>query len=126
MKTLSVGLANERKASKDRRGTDSMATRDFGDWSVSPHGYLVHKDLQEQISMAVDALPDHYRRILFLHEGEQLDYASIAVVLGISRDEVGTRLSCARGMIRRRIKPYYRFSKQENVQSERPPWDTRG
>lgn len=84
-------------------------TRDVADWSMAPEALLEQKELRAQIYKAVDALPVDYRTVLVLREMEGLNYADIAEVTGISMEAVKTRLSRARGMIRRRIEPYYRL-----------------
>ncbi|MDR3706900.1 MAG: sigma-70 family RNA polymerase sigma factor [Capsulimonadaceae bacterium] len=84
-------------------------TRDVADWSLAPDQLLEQKELRAQIYKAVDALPSEYRTVLVLREMEGLNYLDIAEVTGLSMEAVKTRLSRARGMIRRRIEPYYRL-----------------
>lgn len=85
----------------------ASGTRDIADWSMAPEALLEQKELRSQIYKAIDALPVEYRSVLVLREVEGLNYADIAEVTGLSMEAVKTRLSRARGMIRRRIEPYY-------------------
>ena len=89
--------------------TGQGETRDVADWSLAPDQLLEQKELRAQIYRAVDALPAEYRTVLVLREMEGLNYLDIAEVTGLSMEAVKTRLSRARGMIRRRIEPYYRL-----------------
>ncbi|HEY3332723.1 MAG TPA: sigma-70 family RNA polymerase sigma factor [Capsulimonadaceae bacterium] len=89
--------------------TGQAETRSIADWSMAPEQILEQKELRAQIYRAVDALPIEYRTVLVLREMENLNYADIAEVMGLSMEAVKTRLSRARGMIRRRIEPYYKL-----------------
>ena len=83
--------------------------RAIPDWSMAPEAILEQKELRAQIHKAVEVLPSDYRTVLILREVEDLSYTEIAEVLGLSMEAVKTRLSRARGMVRRRIEPYYRL-----------------
>lgn len=84
------------------------ATRDIPDESQAPHAVLEEKELNEKILAAVQSLPPDYREIVILREMNGLSYNEIAEVTGISLDNVKTRLSRARGMLRRKLEHYYR------------------
>jgi RNA polymerase sigma-70 factor (ECF subfamily) len=76
---------------------------------MAPEALIEQKELRAQIYRAVDALPIEYRTVLVLREMEGLNYSDIAEVTGLSMEAVKTRLSRARGMIRRRVEPYYKL-----------------
>jgi RNA polymerase sigma-70 factor (ECF subfamily) len=92
-------------------GSDAGQTesRAVADWSMAPEALIEQKELRAQIYRAVDALPIEYRTVLVLREMEGLNYSDIAEVTGLSMEAVKTRLSRARGMIRRRVEPYYKL-----------------
>jgi RNA polymerase sigma-70 factor (ECF subfamily) len=91
-------------------GDSSLSeTRAVADWSMAPEALVEQKELRAQIYRAVDALPIEYRTVLVLREMEGLNYTDIAEVTGLSMEAVKTRLSRARGMIRRRVEPYYKL-----------------
>lgn len=81
--------------------------RDVADWSMSPEPLLEQKELWSRIHRAVDALPMDFRTVLVLREAYDLDYADIAAITEAPLATVKNRLSRARGMIRRRMEPYY-------------------
>lgn len=83
--------------------------RAIPDWSMAPEAVLERKELRAQIYKAVEVLPNDYKTVLILREIQDLSYTDIADVLGLSMEAVKTRLSRARGMVRRRIEPYYRM-----------------
>jgi RNA polymerase sigma-70 factor (ECF subfamily) len=95
--------------SADDGDAGQTESRAIADWSMAPEQLLEQKELRSQIYRAVDALPIEYRTVLVLREMEGLNYADIAEVMGLSMEAVKTRLSRARGMIRRRIEPYYKL-----------------
>ncbi len=82
--------------------------REIADSSSDPDVVFAGKELREQIAGAVAALPPDYREVIVLREMQGLAYTDIAEVAGISLDNVKTRLSRARMMLRRRLDPYYR------------------
>ena len=91
------------------RETDASESRLLADWSQSPEGVLQQKELRAMIASAVDALPTDYKLVLVLREMNGLNYNEIVEATGLTMETVKTRLSRARGMIRRRIEPYYRM-----------------
>lgn len=88
---------------------DSLnVTRDIPDSSSAPHQLLEDQELQQRILAAVNALPTDYREIVLLREYQQLSYNEIVDVTGLSLENVKTRLSRARGMLRKKLEPYLR------------------
>ena len=59
--------------------------------------------LRELLEWAIDALPDGSREVFVLREVEGLSTAETAASLGVSEDVVKTRLSRARGALRRSL-----------------------
>jgi len=91
---------------RDNDDDDSM-TREIADWSQSPHKVLENKELREKLLAAIDALTPDYKEVLMLREFESLSYNEIVERTGLTLENVKTRLSRARGMLRRKLGPYY-------------------
>jgi RNA polymerase sigma-70 factor (ECF subfamily) len=91
---------------RDTDDDDGM-TREIADWSQSPHKVLENKELREKLLAAIDALTPDYKEVLILREFESLSYNEIVERTGLTLENVKTRLSRARGMLRRKLGPYY-------------------
>lgn len=87
---------------------DSPTTREIADWTHSPEQVLEAKELHERILAAIDSLPPEYREVVILREFQQLSYNEIVEATGLSLENVKTRLSRARAMLRRKLEPYYK------------------
>jgi RNA polymerase sigma-70 factor (ECF subfamily) len=87
---------------------EDRQTRDVADWTHAPQVVLEEKELHERILAAIETLPPDYKEIVLLREFHQLSYNEIVQVTGLSLENVKTRLSRARGMLRRKLEPYYR------------------
>jgi RNA polymerase sigma-70 factor (ECF subfamily) len=85
-------------------------TKDIVDESQAPHVLLEEKELRQRILSAVNSLPIEYREVVILREVEGLSYNEIAEVTKLSLENVKTRLSRARAMLRRKLEPYYNES----------------
>jgi RNA polymerase sigma-70 factor (ECF subfamily) len=86
---------------------DDGLTREVADWSQSPHRVLENKELRDKLLAAIDALAPDYKEVLMLREFESLSYNEIVERTGLTLENVKTRLSRARGMLRRKLGPYY-------------------
>jgi RNA polymerase sigma-70 factor (ECF subfamily) len=84
-------------------------TREVADWSHSPQTVLEDKELRQRILAAVESLPPDYKEVVLLREFENLSYNEIVAVTGLTLENVKTRLSRARAMLRRKLEPYYRM-----------------
>lgn len=84
-------------------------TREIPDWSQSPQNVLEEKELHQRILAAVQALPPDYKEVVILREFQNLSYNEIVEVTGLTLENVKTRLSRARAMLRRKLEPYYRM-----------------
>lgn len=87
---------------------DDRMQREVADWSRAPQTLLEEKELRQRILAAIDALPPDYKEIVMLREFENLSYNEIVEVTGLTLENVKTRLSRARAMLRRKLTPYYR------------------
>jgi RNA polymerase sigma-70 factor (ECF subfamily) len=87
---------------------DEGLTREVADWTHSPHQVLEEKELHQRILAAIESLPPDYKEVVLLREFQQMSYNEIVAATGLSLENVKTRLSRARAMLRRKLEPYYR------------------
>jgi RNA polymerase sigma-70 factor (ECF subfamily) len=88
---------------------DEAVQREVPDWSHAPHTVLEEKELRQRILAAVETLPPDYREVIVLREFQNLSYNEIVEATGLTLENVKTRLSRARAMLRRKLEPYYRM-----------------
>ncbi len=88
--------------------SDEGMTREVADWSQSPQVVLEDQELRQRIYDAINSLPPDYKEVVVLREFQNLSYNEIVEATGLSLENVKTRLSRARGMLRRKLEPYYR------------------
>ena len=93
---------------RDANDEDSM-TREIADLSQSPHQKLEEKELRQRVLAAIESLPPDYKEVILLREFQELSYNEIVEATGLTLENVKTRLSRARGMLRRKLEPYYRM-----------------
>jgi RNA polymerase sigma-70 factor, ECF subfamily len=79
----------------------------LADWSYSPEQISQSNELMNAVYRAVEALPIDYKIVVFLREMEGMNYNEIVQATGLTLETVKTRLSRARGMLRRRLQPYF-------------------
>lgn len=72
----------------------------------NPHLSVERKELQRQVTQAVNSLPMKHRMVVILHEFEGLTHPKIASILNCSEGTVRSRLHYARKKLRERLKPY--------------------
>ncbi len=66
------------------------------DPSPGPERRAVSSDLLDRVTAAMDELPEHYRIVVWLRDGEDLSYSEIADVLDLPVGTVRSRLARAR------------------------------
>ena len=93
---------------RDANDEDST-TREIADISQSPHQKLEEKELRQRVLAAIESLPPDYKEVILLREFQELSYNEIVEATGLTLENVKTRLSRARGMLRRKLEPYYRM-----------------
>lgn len=89
---------------------DGGSAREIADWSGAPQNILESKELRQRILAAIEALPLEYKEVILLREFHDLSYNEIVAATGLTLENVKTRLSRARAMLRRKLEPYYRQS----------------
>jgi RNA polymerase sigma-70 factor (ECF subfamily) len=80
--------------------TEEIVTRAL-DPAPGPERRVLSSDLLDRVASAVDDLPEHYRTVLWLRDGEDLSYAEIATVLDLPIGTVRSRLARARSILKR-------------------------
>jgi RNA polymerase sigma-70 factor, ECF subfamily len=83
-------------------------SREIPDLTHAPHIVLEEKEFRERLLAAMHSLPPDYREVVVLREIQGLSYNEIADTTRLSLDNVKTRLSRARAMLRRKLEPYYK------------------
>ena len=84
--------------------SDRDDSLDYADGSTPvPEDQLLNQERHELIIRAVEALPHNQRSAVLLRRFEDLSYAEIAVVLGVSQKAVKSLLSRAKMNLKRRL-----------------------
>jgi RNA polymerase sigma-70 factor, ECF subfamily len=78
---------------------------DYADWRQIPSDALALKQLREALSKALSSLEPKYRQVLLLRDVQHLSAAETAEMLGISEENVRTRLHRARLRMRDALAP---------------------
>ena len=76
------------------------------DWSGKVEEPILHRELRDVLSSAVDALPPDYRTAFLLHDVDGLPNREIAKSLGISLPAVKSRVHRSRLFLRQRLGRY--------------------
>ena len=84
---------------------DLVAAAPLRDWREIPSEVLERKEVRKLIQVAVESLPDTYRRVFILRDVEELSINDTAAVLEISTALVKARLHRARAMLQRQLAP---------------------
>ncbi len=73
------------------------------DPSPGPEQRAVSSDLLDRVTAAMDELPEHYRAVVWLRDGEDLSYSEIAEVLDLPIGTVRSRLARARAALKKAV-----------------------
>jgi RNA polymerase sigma-70 factor (ECF subfamily) len=73
------------------------------DPSPGPERRVVSSDLLDRVARAMEELPEHYRIVVWLRDGEDLSYAEIAEVLDLPIGTVRSRLARARSTLKKAV-----------------------
>ena len=75
----------------------------LADWSPRPDEELLGSEGRAALGRALDALPEHYRAVIVLHDVEELPNETVASMLGESLAAVKSRLHRARMVLREEL-----------------------
>ena len=73
---------------------------------VDPEGRFYDSFLDDEITKAIDALPDEYRAAVVLSDLHDLRYAEIAEILGVPEGTVKSRLFRGRRILQKKLVDY--------------------
>lgn len=73
---------------------------------VDPEGRFYDSFLDDEITRAIDALPDEYRAAVVLSDLHDLRYAEIAEILGVPEGTVKSRLFRGRRILQKKLVDY--------------------
>lgn len=73
------------------------------DWSAELDDPAVQTELRSVLTSALEALPDHYRAVVILHDVDGLPLAEVAACLDITVPTAKTRAHRARLLLRQRL-----------------------
>jgi RNA polymerase sigma-70 factor (ECF subfamily) len=73
---------------------------------VDPEGRFYDSFLDDEITRAIDALPDEYRSAVVLSDIHELRYAEIAGILGVPEGTVKSRLFRGRRILQKKLVGY--------------------
>jgi RNA polymerase sigma-70 factor (ECF subfamily) len=79
--------------------------KDFADWKEIPIEALELKELRQALSKAMTSLEPKYRQVMILRDVQHFSVAETAEALGISQENVKTRLHRARLRMRDALAP---------------------
>lgn len=94
--------------SLEEQSTDEQGDywpKDYADWREIPSEALELKQLREALTKALNELEPKYREVLVLRDIQQLNVAETAAALGVSEENVRTRLHRARLRMRDALAP---------------------
>lgn len=91
--------------------TSPSARQNNASWPVSaplgrPDHKLLREELNEHLHLAIDALPDKYRLVLWLRDIEEQSNDEVAQTLGLTVPTVKARLLRARAVVRSALQTY--------------------
>jgi RNA polymerase sigma-70 factor, ECF subfamily len=101
---INEGLARVRRRGRYEPFDDDLSNVEAfmpSNTAPDPERQAFTGELRELLEWAIDALPDGAREVFVLRDVEGLSTAETAASLGVSEDVVKTRLSRARGTLRR-------------------------
>ncbi|GGY73599.1 RNA polymerase sigma24 factor [Cellvibrio zantedeschiae] len=78
-----------------------IKTDDISEFNDDPGLTYSHQlELRQDLSRAIQSLPEHYREVVLLRDIEELSVNDIALLLNLTREAVKARLHRARMMVR--------------------------
>ncbi len=87
---------------------DGELHRDFPDHEQGPESQLISKERTNQIQLAIDYLPEKYKRAIILRHSQDKSYEEIAEELHLPLGTVKVRIFRAREMLKSKLKDQLR------------------
>ena len=111
-------------SSEQEEENGGFLPRSIADWRDLPGDALDREELRNAIRDATAHLPEKYRAVFVLADGQSLGYHDIAEALNLTVPAVKTRLHRARMMLQEHLKPVFkpRFSDRINLLKGMNPW----
>ena len=96
----------EDSAAEDLEG--DIRPKQFADWRDLPCEALDREELRNAVREAVARLPEKYRMVLLMADGQSLSYEEIAGSLSLTMANVKTRLHRARMKLQEQLTPAFK------------------
>ena len=104
-----VNLSIDHLRRKKRHPTDSLENHKFelvNRNQNNPHKDLLSKELMDNITAAIDSLPQSQKTVVVLREIERMELPEIAAIMQCSQSTVRWRLHYARKKLRNKLRVY--------------------
>jgi RNA polymerase sigma-70 factor (ECF subfamily) len=92
-------------ASLDACDTD-IGPMSQGSYAPGPERALISAEKADAVRRVIESLAEEHRLVVTLHHMQGMDVESVAGVLGVPKGTVMSRLSRARGILRRKLAPH--------------------
>jgi RNA polymerase sigma-70 factor (ECF subfamily) len=98
--------------------------KQYADWRDLPSDFVEREEFRAGVRRAIEELPDIYREIYVLTDGQSLSMEDVAQVLGITVASAKTRLHRARLMIQEKLSPVFKPSMMDMLRMMKGmnPW----
>lgn len=102
-----------RRGITSKRSTPEPASEDTPepvavDRAPKPDELCIDKEYRKLLTDAIRSLPPRYRSVFVLKEVEDMEYEKISKVLNCSVGTVKSRLHRAKGLLRKKLSPYWK------------------
>jgi RNA polymerase sigma-70 factor (ECF subfamily) len=90
--------------------------KQYADWRDLPSDFVEREEFRAAVRRAIEELPDMYREIYVLTDGQSLSMEEVAQILGITVPSAKTRLHRARLMVQEKLTPVFKPSMMDMLQ----------
>lgn len=103
-------------SSEQEEENGDFRPKTFADWRDLPGDALDREELRKAIRDAVAKLPEKYRVVFVLADGQSLAYTEIAETLNLTVSNVKTRLHRARMMLQEHLEPTFKPKMSDHIE----------
>jgi RNA polymerase sigma-70 factor (ECF subfamily) len=103
-------------SSEQEEENEDFRPRTFADWRDLPNDALDREELRKAIRDAAAKLPEKYRIVFVLADGQSLAYNVIAETLNLTVSNVKTRLHRARMMLQEHLSPAFKPRMSDHIE----------